>query len=76
MYPARGGFRHAVDRMGFLSPHTNFDDTGIVFDELAHGFPAQSPCPGEIADPVVFLEGRVLLQHGVNERQCRFDVCF
>ena len=40
MYPLRGGFRNAVDRVRFLPPHPNFDHARIILDELAHCLPA------------------------------------
>jgi hypothetical protein len=43
VYPARGGFWNAVDRMRLLAAHTNLNHTGIVLHKLSDGLPTQSP---------------------------------
>jgi hypothetical protein len=57
--PLRCGFRNTVNRMGFLSPHTDLNNAWIILDQLAHGLPAQTPRTGEIADAIVFLKSGV-----------------
>ena len=63
MYAPRRGFGDAVHGVRFLATHSDFDDTGIVLDELAHGFPTQPPQAREIANAVVLFKS-VVDQHG------------
>ena len=37
------GLRNAVERMRLLPAHSDFDDAGIVLDELAHSFAPKTP---------------------------------
>jgi len=61
MYAPRGGFRHRIDRVRLLSAHPYLDHPRIVFDELAHCLPAQTPDAGEFTNAVVPLKrARVL----------------
>ena len=62
MYPARGRFGNAVDRVRFFSSHPNFDDAWIVPHELAHGFTPYAPHTGQFADTVMLLE-RAIFNH-------------
>lgn len=48
--------------MHLFSSHANLDDTGIVLDELSHGFPPQAPHARKLADAVVLLEGIAIWQ--------------
>ena len=59
MYAPCGGFGNAVGRVRFLPAHSDFDDTWIVLDELAHGLPAQPPQSREIANSIVLFKGVV-----------------
>ena len=67
MDPSGGGCRDAVDRMRLLVAHPDLDDAGIVLDELAHSFPAETPHPREIAHAVVRLEGGGDARHEIKQ---------
>jgi hypothetical protein len=55
VYPPRGRFRHAVNRVGLLATQTDLDYARVVLDQLAHGFPAESPQLRKFANAKVFL---------------------
>ena len=63
MNAARSRFRDAVDRVRVLASHPDLDNAGIVLDQLPHGFAAQAPQLGKLADPVMLLESGVINQH-------------
>ena len=60
MYPLRGGFRDAVDRVRLFAAHPYLDNAGIVFYQLPHCLASQAPQTREFADAVVLFESGVL----------------
>jgi hypothetical protein len=53
--------------MRLLVAHPDLDDAGIVLDELAHSFPAETTHPREIAHAVVRLEGGGDARHEIKQ---------
>jgi hypothetical protein len=67
VYPARGGFWNAVDRMRLLAAHTNLNHTGIVLHKLSDGLPTQSPYACELPYTVVLFKWcGVSIRHGAS----------
>jgi hypothetical protein len=63
MNTVRRGLGDAVNRMGFLSPHTDLDNSRVVLDEFSHGFTTKAPYSGEVADAVVLFERCIIKRH-------------
>jgi len=55
MYPLCGALGHRIKRMGFLPPHPDLDNAGVVLHQQTHRFPAEFPKLRQLANAIVFL---------------------
>jgi hypothetical protein len=59
----RGRFGHAIDRVGLLSAHSDFDNPRIVFDQFADGLAPKTPQLSKFANSVMLFEGGAIKRH-------------
>ena len=62
----RGGLGDTVNGVRLLAAHPDLDHAGIVFHELTHRLPPETPQFGQFADPVVPFESGAISRHLKN----------